>query len=729
MSKDQTKDGSLLLNGTETIINFDDSAFGVDYRVKPRSKCYLFSALPDMVNVEDVNGVLQSINGPEPYPATFTDSNNKSVGVLGEIKPQQLMLARTIPMHPELMEVVIYESAADVDPTMPETGDEITVLQKGYVATETIRPLASENAKFVAMNDPLFPNQSLLQDIRQYRFGDCFLLSSMLAILAKENGENFIRSMMVQDGDATIVKLFHPVTKEPQFIRVKNTSYHAYDINYNKHRAPWVHVLEKAYTAFAFINDKAQSFPAFKEIFGNGGLSKTALTILTGQDSKEQVVPDVWENTSPIHYFSNNKLINLDANSFQVGVKWSYLCQQFAGEFPVNLALIEKLMNDSDALQNELNSKLGADNGAIFNIVVESYRQFIASDHPLHAIIHSLSDYIEIYNAIYKQVIEKPAGIFDQESPIETMADVYLFVDNLAAKKLLPAKFTQRLFEYAQANSAMWTNPNRSDYYTPELNQLYENIKSDVSKCGTVATASTKAKFAEKVPGLRNRHAYAVIGTEERETNGVMHKYIILRNPWGRVGRGYADELDYRGLSAAPVEIEQGSFALELTDFQRYFRAYTTSTMPIVQKEDLVLSNLQIGTKLLYEKVEKIRTACEQFKKDLRSKLKNADSDQQILTKQLAIIENAESKISRLNEFSTHTALKAGINHFQSVIFDKQNMRTIQKSNDSAGVYFLQVVATILSLGILYNRFFNRTHQKTFLRELNNTAAAKISRM
>ena len=228
MSNSNQSQGYLLVNGKEDVIDMNDAAFGVDYRAFNGKSCLLYSALPTGVNLHDTEGKLQRLNPSKPFPATFTDSNSQSIGVLEDIKPNQRMLARKLPMYPELMEVVVYEPAINQDPNMPETGDGIKIMQKGYVTAESVQPLAKAKGVFKPMSGPIFPNDSLTQDIKQYHFGDCFLLASLLAILAKPNGENVIRSMMIQDGDSTIVRLYHPETKEPHYIRVQNTSYHVY---------------------------------------------------------------------------------------------------------------------------------------------------------------------------------------------------------------------------------------------------------------------------------------------------------------------------------------------------------------------------------------------------------------------------------------------------------------------------------------------------------------------
>src|SRR5690606_25903490 len=106
-----------------------------------------------------------------------------------------------------------------------------------------------------------------MSDVAQYRLGDCFFLASIQAILSLPNGSDLIRGMMVRDGNDTIVRLFHPDTHEPIYIRVNNTTYHRVasrtpkftlfghdfiseiDDQMVNHNAPWVHILEKAYVA------------------------------------------------------------------------------------------------------------------------------------------------------------------------------------------------------------------------------------------------------------------------------------------------------------------------------------------------------------------------------------------------------------------------------------------------------------------------------------------------
>ena len=226
------------------------------------------------------------------------------------------------------------------------------------------------------------------------------------------------------------------------------------------------------------------------------------------------------------------------------------------------------------------------------------------------------------------------------------------------------------------------------------------------------------------MPGLRNRHAYAITGVTERETNGVMHKYIVLQNPWGRVGRKYSNVLNQNGF-ANSTEVEDANFEVELSDFQRYFRGYTVGKIPFVPANSLALSGYQIATRQLMYKARGLETACHQFIKNLIDKKKNASTSQKhILNEQINIVNDARYKLEGINEHTTKSQLQRKISAFESIIFDKDNVAKLKQSNDGAGIKFLKFIAAILSLGLLYNRFFGKTHQKTFISEVGKERTA-----
>lgn len=61
---------------------------------------------------------------------------------------------------------------------------------------------------------------------------------------------------MKQNEGGTIVKLYHPSTKEPVYIEVGNTYYCEGEDDSIKHGQPFIHMYEKAYAVLAAMHEE-----------------------------------------------------------------------------------------------------------------------------------------------------------------------------------------------------------------------------------------------------------------------------------------------------------------------------------------------------------------------------------------------------------------------------------------------------------------------------------------
>ncbi|VVC75316.1 hypothetical protein AQUSIP_06050 [Aquicella siphonis] len=98
------------------------------------------------------------------------------------------------------------------------------------------------------ISQDLFLHPPCFQDINQGGLtGDCYLLASLLAILALPQGAASIQSMMKDEGGTVVVRLFDDYHK-PRFMRLEKSVPHHFGILNSG--ALWVKLMEKAYAAF-----------------------------------------------------------------------------------------------------------------------------------------------------------------------------------------------------------------------------------------------------------------------------------------------------------------------------------------------------------------------------------------------------------------------------------------------------------------------------------------------
>lgn len=141
----------------------------------------------------------------------------------------------------------------------------------------------------------LFMQQPSIEDVLQADLGDCFLLSSLIAILGRSGGPQLIESMMTRDEEEdAVVRLYVPFsTSTPPPADAGQARY--VTVRWSKlckangepagtPGALWVHILEKAYAGFnngALFQGQRGSFLRLNV----GGYAKVALEILLGKQS------------------------------------------------------------------------------------------------------------------------------------------------------------------------------------------------------------------------------------------------------------------------------------------------------------------------------------------------------------------------------------------------------------------------------------------------------------
>lgn len=255
-----------------SILFVDDDEFGFLQKIKNTQRpVYLYTKPPTKKmdrQVRSKESKAHSIHSEQRYPAFVIDANGLPIiGIQQELAPDQVVIARTVAGYPNVKEVVVFTPTGEKRDNMPESGKGIDIQMRGYVLKSDLEDHTQKNECFTPPStDPIFPNSNLKDDIHQTIFGDCFLLSSVLTILNQPGGEAYIREMMYQEGTTVVVRLFDPNTKKPVLIRVQNSIHQENNETTVAHRAPWVHILEKAYAVLALkeegnvISEKKYSY-------------------------------------------------------------------------------------------------------------------------------------------------------------------------------------------------------------------------------------------------------------------------------------------------------------------------------------------------------------------------------------------------------------------------------------------------------------------------------------
>ncbi len=562
------------------------------------------------------------------------NKENQAIGVVCRLNKGQRVMANKLDNRDGFYEVVSYSPVGEKIDGVPESGREIEIKQRGFVLSSYLRKDKTQKESFESTSNQLFPAGDLTSQVKQSIFGDCFLLSAILAILnSKPTGEQFIKSMMKQDGDYTIVRLYHPETGEPIYFKINNSYYHINNWNTVKHTGLWVHILEKAYIALGYIsapktseNKYQRTYSCFDEIYGKGGKPSTAFKILTGQEVSEVPIyapyrlpgtdgsiisaVNTYSTLNPlIEFMSEDENDTLDqflADYFEKdnsNVSLKSLLQKIE---QLNHSNIEAEIDNtfSDETKNLLKRICSIDNKAatyldlLVQYITKYYEYKVLPDNPLGEIFPSIKMITEFGEYLYGQLSKDPE-LIDKLTNNKDVVWTHKEVTDLIIK--IQTSLPELPSHLRECFDARLIPKNDDDFhgthgtglYSSRMQDMYNDISSALDR-GEVLCSCTLAKFDKHIPGLRSHHAYAIHRVHEEEEDGIKRKFITLYNPWSHTGRKYLDTSHVVEGQVAE-ETQNPEVEIELCDFDRYFFSYATGRF--IAPQQIQHESQQITTK------------------------------------------------------------------------------------------------------------------------------------
>lgn len=506
--------------------------------------------------------------------------------------------------------VATFTSKGEVIEGMPETGLDITITHDGFTFKDQINFSLEQFRKF---KGDVFPGDIDVSDVKQSTFGDCFLLSTLMSIMRQEGGAVFLNGMMRQEDETTVLRLYHPETQQAHYLRVFNTYLHdSRKQSQVNHDQPWIHMIEKAYAGFA-KKPGERAHASFRHMYGSGGFPKFAMSILMGEEGEQHFLKPP-QRTSFIDYFSFDECIklgkftkeNLDSRRDKVTAMRSELQNtpifQILKRDQNELKLWSEYLIQFDKnryilLLNKLEGECKPESSKqAFKEWVNAYKlqcpQIIgkACDVILAGLAEMSEDdfakgkedlLYKMYNAHreYCQPFSDLIRLYDEQSVvpinINTIARFINDLSRLDPAHLVPDSVRECfLDEIKTGKSKLFHGNLGSARYSQEQLDVFADIKQKTST--HVMTVTTPNEFETDQPkGIKPKHAYALLGTEEIDVSGKKIKMIRIRNPWGRHGLVYNwDQADTGNI--ATVDESAAEFRVELSDFFRYFHSYDT---------------------------------------------------------------------------------------------------------------------------------------------------------
>ncbi len=468
-------------------------------------------------------------------------------------------------LHSFLLLAACFKPHGKTKNDMPESGKGVKIIDVGFVyKDQTTYNRSNCTEHFQPFSEDIFPTLPTVDDIKQGTHGDCFLLSALISILSKPGGAQFIQSMMLQNENTTTVRLYHNQDKaadgtpKPKYYATQNSTHMLGDgIFASQHIRKWVHMLEKTYAGAGLTDskkgDQIQVYGSYSTIYGDGGRMSCAYQVLTGQTpTVEKVLSD------------RNLPWVINKDDFE-GLK------EKAEAIKGLISLMKG--NPNEELLGNLSKAInqGFSDNKFFQILgPETFVNFV------ECLTESNITYSEDDDSTNPDVQQTQAEAIDA---FNNFIRNKFKIRNLQFKDRVSRKFKEYIFfdkPYKNEEVAyQFCGPIGSGLYTKQQLDCYYTL-SDIIKENAVSTSTTdKFPGGNPVKGLRSSHAYALIALKEEIINDKKVKFVVLRNPWRHTGRRYNWNAKYFKDIAYEVKEGAAEFALELSDYTKYFDYYT----------------------------------------------------------------------------------------------------------------------------------------------------------
>ncbi len=483
---------------------------------------------------------------------------------------------------------------------------------------------------FDKTNEPLFPHEPTINDVRQGGIGDCFFIGALCTVVTSY--PNIIREMMKDDGHGNVtVRLFsfENSTFKPFYIKVRKTVPRRGNYDLYAKDSLWVQMLEKAVVAseitrkFKMDFDLNQFFtidgdvkvpldysnPKFQQIMGDvkpgeiegngkvrsqgqfqafiGGFGEAVIPLLTGKFLSHHKTIDY-----KMYYSDNvyNKLRPAEQNRVNGRARFSGAAKlNEEGEEHVRQLVIEKYGQVGDNFV-----PMNADQRYINKAL---YYQFTGKDRSLNVdakdraiavkFVKTCLSYMDRQvpqlekNVRPSDLYAKLMNSFIKELPNVKEKDKKAFKDFMKTDDFkLVRKYIRNTLKRADVADVARYTLYSGNYYGKALD-VYDKIRQGEQQNVPMLAGGTEY-LLNKGPhenvgegegnskGLYSSHQYTIHGVREKTFGGKTYKFVLVHNPWGNDGTEYYYNPKNKKLARRQVKNKnktEGYSYVELSDF------------------------------------------------------------------------------------------------------------------------------------------------------------------
>lgn len=398
---------------------------------------------------------------------------------------------------------------------------------------ENVTPQNSPNFELKPSTDPLFNGGGPgLADIAQKSLADCFILSSLIAILHRPNGALFISNMMKEIGPGEVIVRLYGAEDKPLYLKVKRCRITSNSANVSPRTCCWPDVIEACMAIFKMKKDDALDARDPSASLDNLhlGQAKHALLHLLGFEPISDTLTDVRDLSNPEGNFGY-AFLKIVLNPDQAPDK-DY-CNEIITDAFGNYATLWKTWT--------------LDNGGALD-------QFLQQRSPTKFAAQSMAMKSNVFADFLKTVPREFQG------GLKKIARKYQLVQG---RRLEPL--------YTAIEDEFYDTIN-----TRTLDGCPVVITSRASVGRTPAVASQTVTDEHK--GMLGGHCYAVEKARKDE-NG--RKWIYITNPWGRYVRDYDQHTGQTRVAENIDGMGAGRFMLSLHDLMKKFESVTYVQKPV----------------------------------------------------------------------------------------------------------------------------------------------------
>ncbi len=483
---------------------------------------------------------------------------------------------------------------------------------------------------FSKRDEPLFPHEPTINDVRQGGIGDCFFMGAVCSVVTAHPG--LIKHMMKDDGQGHVtVRLFsfEDGGFKPFYIKVNKTVPRRGNRDLYAKDALWVQMLEKAVVAseitrkFKMDFDLNQFFtidgdvkvpldysnPKFQQIMGDvkpgeiegngkvrsqgqfqafiGGFGEAVIPLLTGKFLSHHKTIDY-----KMYYSDNvyNKLRPAEQNRVNGRARFSGAAKlNEEGEEHVRQLVIEKYGQVGDNFV-----PMNADQRYINKAL---YYQFTGKDRSLNVdakdraiavkFVKTCLSYMDRQvpqlekNVRPSDLYAKLMNSFIKELPNVKEKDKKAFKDFMKTDDFkLVRKYIRNTLKRADVADVARYTLYSGNYYGKALD-VYDKIRQGEQQNVPMLAGGTEY-LLNKGPhenvgegegnskGLYSSHQYTIHGVREKTFGGKTYKFVLVHNPWGNDGTEYYYNPKNKKLARRQVKNKnktEGYSYVELSDF------------------------------------------------------------------------------------------------------------------------------------------------------------------